>query len=60
MATIARKIEAGLRTNKDSEVETVSFDAGDEVDVVKTWDHFYLVKDAEGHFYNLPKDAITP
>ena len=60
MATLARPFDAGLRTNKDSETETVHFAAGDEVEVVKEWDRFYLVKDQDGHFYNLPKDAVTP
>lgn len=59
MAKINRKLVAKLRTNTDSEIESVTFEAGDEVRLVKTWDRFHLVKDADGHFYNLPLADVT-
>lgn len=58
MAKILRSLTAGLLTNTTADLEQISFAAGDEVEIIKEWDHFYLVKDGDGHFYNLPKDAI--
>lgn len=60
MATITRALTCGLKTNKEADVEEVTFRPGDTVDVVKEWDRFFLVKDEDGHFYNLPKDAVEP
>lgn len=60
MATIKQSITVGLVTTKDGDLEQVSFAAGDEVQVVKAWDAFYLVKDDEGHYYNLKKELVEP
>lgn len=51
---------AGLRTCKDAELEEISFTEGDVVDIIQEWQHFWLVKDADGHYYNLPKDCVLP
>lgn len=59
MAKIVRPLVARLRPNKDSDIEEIKFEAGDEVKLIKTWEHFYLVKDAQGHFYNLPHADVT-
>ena len=58
MAKILRSLTAGLLTNTTADVEQVPFAEGDEVEIIKEWDHFWLVKDQSGHFYNLPKDAV--
>lgn len=60
MANITRNLEAGLVTSKGAETETTAFTAGDEVEIIKEWQEFWLVKDQDGHFYNLPKDAVQP
>lgn len=59
MAKIARTRTARLRPNKDSDVEEVTLQAGDEVKLIKTWEHFHLIKDAQGHFFNLPHADIA-
>jgi hypothetical protein len=60
MATIKRPLTAKLRTNKDSLIESVDFAAGDAVTIAKSWDRFYLVKDAQGHFYTLRHEDVEP
>ena len=32
--------------------------AGDEVEILETWEHHYLIKDDDGHYYNVPKDKV--
>lgn len=58
MATINRDLTANFQTTKDGDVEQTHFKAGDSVTLVQIWDAFVLIKDDEGHFYNLPKDAV--
>ncbi len=60
MAKIKRTLTAKLRPNKDADIEEITLQEGDEVKLVQTWEHFYLIKDADGHFINLPHDAIDP
>lgn len=60
MATIARTLTAKLRPNKDSDIEEIILNEGDDVKLVQKWEHFYLIKDNEGHFINLPHDAVNP
>lgn len=58
MATIKEDITAKYQTVKDGDIEETAFSVGDEVTIVQTWSQFFLVKDDEGHFYNLPKDKV--
>ena len=58
MATIKEDITLKFITTKDSDVEETSFSAGDEVELLETWDHYYLIKDDEGHHYSIPKDKL--
>ena len=57
-ATFTSDVELKLATNKDADIETVTFHAGDTAHIVKTWDRFFLIKDDNGHYYNVPKDKI--
>lgn len=59
MATMHRDLSAKFQTTKDGDIEQTHFKAGDAVTVVQIWDRFVLIKDAEGHFYNVPKDAVA-
>jgi hypothetical protein len=59
MATIKEDISLKFQTTKDGDIEETSFSSGDEVDVVSTWDAYYLIKDKDGHFYNIPKDKLN-
>ena len=60
MATIKEDITLKLQTTVDGDIEETSFSAGDEVDVVQKWDDagYVLIKDDDGHFYNIPADKI--
>lgn len=60
MATIKEDITLKLQTTKDGDIEETSFSAGDEVEVVETWKNagYVLIKDGDGHFYNIPADKL--
>lgn len=60
MAKITEEITAQFQTTTDSDIEETHFQAGDEVEIVETWKRHYLVRDSEGHYYNLPKDKVEP
>ena len=50
----------GIETTVDGDMEETSFSSGDEVEVVQKWDEapFVLIKDDDGHFYNIPADKL--
>ena len=51
---------AKYQTTKDADIEETSFSAGDEVTLIQKWDNeFVLVKDDDGHFYNVPSSVVT-
>jgi hypothetical protein len=58
MATIKEDVTLKFQTTKDGDMEETTFSTGDSVDVVSTWDNFYLIKDKDGHFYNIPKSKL--
>ena len=58
MATIKEEITLKFQTTKDGDIEETSFSAGDEVSVIQEWAHHFLIKDDDGHFYNVAKDKI--
>ena len=58
MATIKEDITLKFITTTDSDIEETSFSAGDEVELLETWETHYLVKDDEGHHYSIPKDKL--
>lgn len=58
MAKIKENVTLKLVTTKDGDVEEMSFLKGDEVTLVKTWNHFYLIKDKNGHYYNIRKEKL--
>lgn len=60
MATVKSDFAAKFQTTKDGDIEETQFKRGDEVSLVQTWDQFVLIRDAHGHFYNVPKDKIEP
>jgi hypothetical protein len=57
-ATVKVDFTAILLLNKHADPEPVHFKVGDALSLMQTWNHFYLVKDAEGHFYNVSKDKL--
>ncbi len=60
MASVKKDVTAKYQTTKDADIEETSFKPGDQVTIVQTWQRHYLVKDRDGHFYNLTKDVIEP
>ena len=60
MATIKEDITLKFITTKDGDLEETNFSGGDEVEVLETWETHYLIKDDEGHHYNIPKDKLDP
>jgi hypothetical protein len=40
------------------EIEDVEFSAGDELTVLKEWEHHYLVKNDDGKLFNVQKDLV--
>jgi hypothetical protein len=60
MATISREITVQFQTTREGDIEPTHFRVGDQVSLVQEWDRFYLIKDADGHFYNVPKDSLDP
>ncbi len=58
MATVKDDFVAALLLNKHAELEQVQFQAGQDVEVMQTWDRFYLIKDADGHLFNVPKHNL--
>jgi len=49
-----------LQTNKQADIETRELQAGDVVTITHTFEAVVLIRDAEGHYYNVPKDKIEP
>lgn len=60
MATVKSDFSAKFQTNTDADIEATQFTSGEEVTVVQTWDNFFLIKDNDGHFYNVAKENIQP
>jgi hypothetical protein len=60
MATFTDDVTLKYQTTVDGDMEETTFSSGDEVDVVQKWDSapFVLIKDGDGHFYNVPADKI--
>ena len=46
------------QANLGEGVEEVAFEAGEEVTVLKEWERHYLVKNAKGQLFNVPKEQI--
>ena len=60
MATIKEDVTLKYQTTVDGDVEETSFSAGDDIHVVERWDEagYALIKDDDGHFYNIPLSKI--
>jgi hypothetical protein len=58
MAQFKSDFVAKFRTTLDEDVEETAFVIGDEVRLMAKWQRHYLVKDDEGHFYNIPREFI--
>ena len=58
MATFKEDTTLKFQSTKDGDMEETDFSAGDEVEIVETWDNHFLIKDDDGHYYNVTKDKL--
>ncbi len=58
MATIKQDLTAQYQTTKNGDMNDRQFKAGDEVTIVQKWSRYFLVKDTDGHYFNLAKEKV--
>jgi hypothetical protein len=58
MAKVRQATKLKHQSNLGEGVEEVAFEAGEEVTVLKEWETRYLVKNAKGQLFNVPKEQI--
>ena len=58
MATIKEDVTLRFITTKDDDLEEKSFAAGESVEIMETWDEHYLIKDDDGHLFNVQKNFV--
>jgi hypothetical protein len=58
MPTIRQATTLKHQSNLGEGVEEVAFETGEEVTVLKEWESHYLVKNAKGQLFNVPKDRV--
>jgi hypothetical protein len=58
MATFRQATTLKHQSNLGEGVEDVAFETGEEVSVLKEWENHYLVKNAKGQLFNVPKDQV--
>jgi hypothetical protein len=58
MAKVRQATKLKHQSNLGEGVEEVAFAAGEEVTVLKEWETRYLVKNAKGQLFNVPKEQI--
>ena len=58
MAKIRQAMTLEHRGNLGEGVEPIAFQAGEEVTVLKEWENRFLIKNAKGQLFNVPKDRI--
>ena len=58
MATVRQTITLKHQANLGEGPEEVKLAAGEKVSVLKEWQDHYLIKNAAGQLFNVPKDQI--
>jgi hypothetical protein len=58
MAKIRQATTLLHQSNLGEGVEEIAFAAGEAVTVLKEWDNRYLVKNAKGQLFNVPKEQV--
>ena len=58
MATLKQATVLKHQSNLGEGVEEVPLRAGEEVTILKEWQHAYLVKNAAGKLFNVPRDLV--
>ena len=58
MAKIKTDTTLKFLTNKGEDVEQTELTAGDEIEILETWENHYLIKDEDGHYFNVDKGLV--
>jgi hypothetical protein len=58
MAKVRQAMTLQHQSNLGEGAEQIAFEAGEEVTVLKEWERHYLIKNAKGQLFNVPKDRI--
>jgi hypothetical protein len=58
MAKLRQATTLQHQGNLGEGVAEVSFEAGEEVTILKEWERHYLVKNAAGQLFNVPKELV--
>jgi hypothetical protein len=58
MATLKQATVLKHQSNLGEGVEEVPFRAGEEITILKEWQTVYLVKNAAGKLFNVPKQLV--
>ena len=58
MAKVRQPTKWKHQSNLGEGVEEVAFEAGEEVSVLKEWETRYLIKNAKGQLFNVPKEQV--
>lgn len=60
VATMRAAVSLNHRPNLGTEVARVEFSAGEHVTILKEWTDWYLIKNADGLVFNVPKELVEP
>jgi len=58
MAKVRQAMTLQHQSNLGEGLEEIAFEAGEEVSVLKEWETRYLIKNAKGQLFNVPKDQV--
>lgn len=58
MPSITQDITLGHQPQKSASAEKISLPAGEEVTIVREFEHHYLVKTGEGKVFNVKKEFV--
>jgi hypothetical protein len=58
MAKVRQATKWKHQSNLGEGVEEIAFEAGEEVSVLKEWETRYLIKNAKGQLFNVPKEQV--
>ena len=58
MPSITKDVTLGHRAQTSSQVSQVSLPAGEQVTIIREFQHHYLVKTGDGRIYNVKKEFV--
>jgi hypothetical protein len=59
MASVKQATVLKHQSNLGEGVEEVAFSAGESVTILKEWQQRYLIKNAAGKLFNVPKELVA-